>query len=118
MLLLARPTPTNLKAKLFRGFADPSRLAIVEALRRGPLTVSELVRATGLTQPNVSNHLRCLWDCGLVAREPQGRFVRYRLSDRRVDTLLRLADQLLAEVARGVYACTRYAEPEESGRSP
>lgn len=118
MLLLARPTPTNLRAKLFRGFADPSRLAIVEALRRGPLTVSELVRATGLTQPNVSNHLRCLWDCGLVAREPQGRFVRYRLSDRRVDTLLRLADQLLAEVARGVYACTRYAEPEESGRSP
>jgi DNA-binding transcriptional ArsR family regulator len=97
-----------LKAKLFRGFADPSRLAIVEALRGGPMTVTELVEATGLTQSNASNHLGCLRDCGLVSREQEGRYVRYRLSDRRVATLLAEADALLAEFARGVYECTRY----------
>jgi DNA-binding transcriptional ArsR family regulator len=100
-----------LKAKLFRGFGDPSRLAILEALAASPLTVTEIVRATGLSQPNVSNHLGCLRDCGLVTAEPLGRSVRYCLSDDRVSELLRLADGLLADVARGVYLCTRY-EPD------
>jgi DNA-binding transcriptional ArsR family regulator len=111
MLLQANPRAISLKAKLFRGFADPSRLAIVEALRRGPMTVTEIAEATGLSQSNASNHLRCLWDCGLVDREQEGRFVRYRLSDPRIDALLGLADQLLADVASGVYACTRYELP-------
>ena len=62
-----------LKAKLFNGLADPSRLSILEALRGGPLSVGEIVRQTGLSQPNVSNHLSCLHDCGLVARRQEGR---------------------------------------------
>ncbi len=110
-VLRASAAALSLKAKLFRGLADPSRLGILEALRAGPCTVGEIVQATGLNQPNVSNHLRCLWDCGLVQRERQGRFVRYRLSDPRVESLLGLADQVLAEVARGLYACTRYQQP-------
>lgn len=109
MLLAARPQAVELKAKLFRGFADPSRLAILEALRSGPCTVGELVARTGLSQPNVSNHLACLRDCGLVTRESVGRFARYRLSDRRVEELLRLAEGVLADVAQGVYRCTRSA---------
>src|SRR5574340_1280256 len=113
MLMTARAQSAGLKAKLFRGFADPSRLGILEALRRGPLTVSDIVEATGLSQPNVSNHLGCLRDCGLVGSEPAGRYTRYHLGDRRVAALLRLADELLAEVARGVYECTRYAVSKE-----
>ncbi len=115
-LVQANPTALELKAKLFRGLADRSRLAILEALRGGPQTVGELVRATGLSQPNVSNHLQCLRDCGLVERHRRGRFAFYRLSDGRVDQLLGLAERVLAEVARGVYACTRYADPEEPTR--
>lgn len=102
----------ELKAKLYRGFADPSRLAIMEALRSGPRTVSEIVEATGFIQSNVSNHLACLHDCGLVSRERQGRYVRYQLSDPRVAELLLLADELLADIARGVYECTRYSRPD------
>jgi DNA-binding transcriptional ArsR family regulator len=98
----------TLRGKLFRGMADPSRLAILEALRDGPRTVGEIVAGTGLSQPNVSNHLGCLRECGLVASAQQGRFVRYQLSDARVAALLGLADELLAEVAQGVYDCTRY----------
>jgi len=99
----------GLKAKFFNGFADPSRLSIVEALRDSPLAVSEIVAATGLSQSNVSNHLACLHDCGLVAREQRGRSVYYRLSDERVSAMLQLADELLAEAARGIYECVRYA---------
>jgi ArsR family transcriptional regulator, cadmium/lead-responsive transcriptional repressor len=108
MILTANPTVYTLQAKLFRGFSDPSRLAILEALRTKPLTVGEIVETTGLTQSNVSNHLSCLRDCGLVIAQPQGRYVFYALSDPRVEELLRLADELLADVARGLYECTHF----------
>lgn len=108
MLITANAQGLALKAKLFNGFADLSRLAILDTLRDGPLSVSELVEATGLSQSNASNHLACLHDCGLVTREQRGRYVHYSLSDDRVGTLLGLADELLSDVALGVYNCTRY----------
>lgn len=116
MLMNARVQAVDLQAKLFRGFGDPSRLSILEALRDGPLTVGEIVQTTGLSQSNASNHLACLRDCGLVVTRPQGRFVYYELSDKRVAHLLRLTDELLADVARGVYACTRYNGSKEKHR--
>jgi DNA-binding transcriptional ArsR family regulator len=116
MLISTYAQAVELKAKFFRGFSDPSRLSILEALHIGPLTVTEIVRATGLSQSNVSNHLGCLHDCGLVAREQRGRYVTYRLSDERVSRLLHLADELLADVAQGVYECTRYSLPMEDLR--
>jgi DNA-binding transcriptional ArsR family regulator len=114
MLLFANPTSISIQAKLFRGFSDPSRLSILNVLSYGARTVSEIVNATGLSQPNVSNHLGCLRDCGLVIADQQGRFVYYDLSDQRVRQLLDLADELLADVAKGIYECTRYEgkEPE------
>ena len=112
MLMSARPQAMELKAKLFRGFADPSRLAILEALRDSPQTVTAIVDVTGLSQSNVSKHLGGLRDCGLVSSEQQGRHVRYALSDPRVADLLSTADELLADVAQGIYACTRYDQPK------
>ena len=103
----------TLKAKLFRGLADPSRLAILESLRSGEKTVSEAVEATGLSQPNASAHLACLKECGLVVSRQEGRFVYYRLADSRVDELLRQAEDFLADVAARVYNCTRYERGEE-----
>lgn len=98
----------ELKARLFRGLADPSRLAILEALRDGPSTVSDLAAASGLSQPNASAHLACLRDCGLVVGRQEGRFVYYSLADRRLERVLRGAEAILATVAERVYACTRY----------
>jgi ArsR family transcriptional regulator, cadmium/lead-responsive transcriptional repressor len=98
----------ELKSKLFNGFADPSRLSILQTLVDGPRNVGEIVEATGLSQPNTSNHLNCLHDCGLVVREKRGRSVYYQLSDKRIATLLTLAGEILADSARGVYECTRY----------
>ncbi len=114
MLLAADTTRLAIEAKLFRGFGDPSRLAILSALCQEPLTVGAIVGLTGLSQPNVSNHLSCLRECGLVAAEQQGRFVTYRLSDDRVAELITLAEGLLADIALGVYECTRYRVPGDA----
>jgi DNA-binding transcriptional ArsR family regulator len=107
-MLTIHQKSVEIQAKLFRGFSDASRLAIMDAMRDGAVTVNEIVEATGLTQPNVSNHLSCLKDCGLVVSEQQGRYVYYELSDKRVGQLLMLADQLLGDVAKGVYECRNY----------
>jgi DNA-binding transcriptional ArsR family regulator len=110
MLLMRRAEAYGLPAKLFRGLSDESRLAVLEALKEGPLAVGRIVEITGLSQSNTSNHLRCLSDCGLVSAEQRGRSIHYSLSDQRIRALLQLADDLLAEVGRRVYACTNYSE--------
>ena len=115
MLVATFATSLALKARLFRGFADPSRLSILEALRDEPRSVSDIVEITGLSQSNASNHLACLLDCGLVEREQRGRFAFYRLSDPRVGALLETADEILTDVAQGVYVCPRYEAPDEPG---
>lgn len=101
----------TLKAKFFRGLADPSRLLILEALRTREQTVGELVEATGLAQSSVSSHLACLKGCGLVDNRQAWRHVYYRLADPRIDALLRSAEDVLADVAAEVYACTRQDTP-------
>lgn len=106
----------RLRAKLFRGLGDPSRLAILAALDPAPRTVGEIVAVTGLAQPNVSNHLRCLFGCGLVLREAKGRHAHYRLADPLVSALLRDADALLTAVATGVQDCAHYDEVGSGGR--
>jgi DNA-binding transcriptional ArsR family regulator len=113
MLSQSKTRSIELIAKLFRGFSDPSRLSILEALRGGPLTVSEIVGETGLSQSNASNHLACLRDCGLVVSEQNWRYVTYQLSDDRVGDLLELAESLLEDVALGIYTCTRYNPAKE-----
>lgn len=108
-------TGHDLTAKLFRGFADPSRLAILEALEEGERCVSDLVVATGLTQSNVSGHLACLRDCGLVVSRQEGRFVHYRLADPRVAEMLGSAHAVVSLFAARIAACVNYGP---DGRTP
>ncbi|MPZ50266.1 MAG: metalloregulator ArsR/SmtB family transcription factor [Dehalococcoidia bacterium] len=83
------------KARLFRALGDPSRLAVLEALRRGPRCVSDLVAETRLSQPNVSGHLAFLRECGLVKREQRGRFAYYTIAAIEVETIVASAESLL-----------------------
>jgi ArsR family transcriptional regulator, cadmium/lead-responsive transcriptional repressor len=103
-------TALEFKAKLFRGFADPARLSILEALRHGPATVGEIVLATGLSQPNTSNHLACLRDCGIVTRRRLGRYAVYAIADERIRQMLMDADLVLRDAARGFFECARYVD--------
>lgn len=98
----------ELRVILFHGLADRSRLAILAELSEGERRVTDIVTATGLAQPNVSTHLACLWECGLVARERRGREVHYRLVEG-ADELLRAADRILETAGETLGACPRYA---------
>lgn len=99
-------------AKLFRGFADPTRLAILLALIEGEHRVTDLVGRVGCSQANVSGHLACLKECGLVADRPEGRAVYYSVAHPQVIDLLRSAEQLLARTGWAIDLCPNYEEPE------
>ncbi len=98
----------ELKAKLFRGFADPTRLSILESLREGERTVGVIAEAIGQSQSNVSNHLSCLKECGLVVARRNGKSIFYSLSSDSVQGLLKDGDIVLDEVRGCVRSCTRY----------
>lgn len=65
----------------FKALAEPTRLRILNTLRQGELTVSELIDATGLGQANISKHLQLLHAQGFVERRKQGLYIFYRLAD-------------------------------------
>ena len=63
--------------RLGRAMADPTRSRILMTLLDGPSYPAVLSRELELTRSNVSNHLTCLRDCGIVVAEPEGRQTRY-----------------------------------------
>jgi DNA-binding transcriptional ArsR family regulator len=67
--------------RLGRAMADPTRSRILMTLLEGPSYPAMLADGLGLTRQNVSNHLTCLRDCGIVIAEPEGRQTRYEISD-------------------------------------
>lgn len=75
--------------------ADRTRRRLLVALARGPGYPAELAIELDETRQNISNHLACLRDCGLVVAEPEGRRMRYEL----VDPRLTVAMRELAELA-------------------
>lgn len=90
------PDVIELIAERFRALGEPARLRLLDALRDGEMTVSELVERTGLGQANVSKHLHILLTLGFVARQKEGVFVRYRLAG---EDVFRLCDVMCERVA-------------------
>jgi DNA-binding transcriptional ArsR family regulator len=87
-------------ADYFKVFSEPNRLAVLEALRQGPLNVTAVVEKTGLSQALVSKHLKLLTIAGVVQRRPEGSLVYYDVIDRSVFRLLSQAKTLLLAARR------------------
>lgn len=91
----------QLVAERFKVLSEPARLEILNALRNGEMTVSELVDATGFGQANLSKHLQLLLAHGFVLRRKDGLFAYYSLADRDV---FKLCDLMCGRLASDVAA--------------
>ena len=108
---ISRPSEISalsLAAKLFRGLGDPTRLAILQVLAGGEQRVTDLVAQVGSSQANVSGHLACLKDCGLVTDRPQGRAVYYSLASAELFDVLRTAEALLEATGHQIALCPNF----------
>lgn len=83
-------------AQHFKLLGEPMRLKILQALCRKPLTVTEIVEATGATQANISKHLALLATAGILTREKDGQCVYYGMKDPLTLKLCELVHEQLA----------------------
>jgi DNA-binding transcriptional ArsR family regulator len=90
------PALLELIADRFKALAEPARLHILNALRAGERTVSELMEEAGLGQANASKHLQLLHGLGFVERRKEGLYVFYRLAD---DSVFQLCDIMCGRLA-------------------
>lgn len=61
--------------------AEPTRLRILALLAGSALSVKDLTRILGQSQPRLSRHLKLLTEAGLVDRAPEGSWVYFHLAD-------------------------------------
>ena len=95
-------------SQCLKAVADPSRLRLMSLCSQGELTVSDLVRITGYSQPRTSRHLKILQDAGLLESFREQHFIFYRANRQQpqqsiLSTLLGsldTADSTLAEDSR------------------
>ncbi|MFN7678015.1 MAG: ArsR/SmtB family transcription factor [Cyanobacteriota bacterium] len=81
-------------ADYFKVFSEANRVAVLMALREGPLNVTAVVERTGLSQALVSKHLKLLTIAGVVQRRPEGSLVYYDVINPGVFDLLSQAETL------------------------
>lgn len=77
-------------ASRFHALSDGSRLKLIAAAGNGEKNVSQLVSATGLTQANVSRHLKTLTEAGFLIRRKAGMQVFYSTANATVFQLCKL----------------------------
>jgi DNA-binding transcriptional ArsR family regulator len=66
-------------ATALEALADPTRRAVLEQLRGGGRSVTEIASQLPVSRPAVSQHLKVLKDAGLVRDEPRGAARIYRI---------------------------------------
>ena len=77
-------------ATRFKLLGEPMRLKILQAVCKAPLSVNDIVAATGSTQANVSKHLALLAAGGVLTRKKEGQCVYYGMKNRLVMKLCEL----------------------------
>jgi len=82
------PITINSLAKVMKILSEPNRLNILYSMGLECSPVSAIIEATGLSQTNVSFHLRVMREAGLVKGERRGAFIYYCLYDTTLLTLL------------------------------
>lgn len=79
--------------RVFAALHDPTRRAVLERLRRGPLPVGELARGLPVSRPAVSQHLKVLKEAGLVDDRSEGTRRIYHIDPKGLGAMRAWLDQ-------------------------
>ncbi len=105
-------------ANAIAALADPTRRAIVEALRAAPQPVGRIACTLPVSRPAVSQHLRVLAEAGLVTAEAEGTRRIYRLAPQGWAALREYLDAMWDD-ALAAYARAAHEQAQnETRRSP
>lgn len=89
----------DMVARYFTALSDTNRLLILTALKKKPLSVKQLIEATGLGQANISKHLGVLANLGIVTCVASGRLRIYQVSHPSIFSMFKSAQKsILADL--------------------
>lgn len=87
----------NLHADMCKTISNPRRQAILDTIRNGEMTVSELIVKTGISQANLSQHLAILRFKGVVKTRRDGNNIYYSLSNIKIIKAYDLISEVLED---------------------
>ena len=118
MMSLMPESFRQFKAEIFQALAHPTRIAILDLLRDGDLTVGNVAERLGLEQANLSQHLAVLRAKQIVATRKAGNQVFYSVRDpliwKVLDLMLRYFQN---QVSESVAMLEEMEKDEEAGDS-
>ena len=103
------------KAEFFKALAHPLRIRILEMLRQGPMSVSQLQAAIGVPASSISQQLAVLRGRTIVVTERRGTTVIYRVRDAELFELLDVARRLFNAHLEDAIDLLRLVEAEPVG---
>jgi DNA-binding transcriptional ArsR family regulator len=87
----------NIHADICKTISNPNRQAILDMMRSGEITVTELVNKTGISQANLSQHLAILRSKGVVNTRRDGNNIYYSISNMKIIQAYDLISEVLQE---------------------
>jgi ArsR family transcriptional regulator len=87
----------EMHADMCKVFTSPVRIELLDILRKGKKSVSELVLETGLNQSNISQHLLVMREKGIVRTEKQGNYVFYTLANPKIAEAFGIMEEILTD---------------------
>ena len=87
----------ELHASICQTLAHPRRLEVIDRLRSGEMSVTDLAQALQISQPNVSQHLSLMKQKGIVTARREGLNVYYRLASLKIVKACELMREVLVD---------------------
>lgn len=104
-ILVLKKTDLTALSLFFQALSSPNRVGILNVLRKGPKSVSEISEAVGLEQTAVSHNLKCLSFCGLVTFQRLGKTRIYSLNRETVEPILLMGERHISQYASNLRTC-------------
>jgi len=87
----------EIHAEMCKVFSNPIRLEILNLLRDKEMSVTELVKKSGLTQANISQHLSIMKSKDIVISNRKGKNIYYKLSNPKIIKAFDIIREILTE---------------------
>ena len=107
------PEAIGLVAARFKVMGEPFRLRLIQALDRSEKSISALAEELAASQPNVSKHVKILYDSGLIARRQEGNTVYCSIADA---TVFELCEVVCSSLRERIAQQNQSLSPRRSAR--
>ncbi len=85
----------RIQSEAYKSFSNPARLQIIQLLCGDEMNASELVKETGISKANLSQHMGVLVQSGVVTARKEGAYVYYSLSDDKIEKACSLMQEVV-----------------------